>query len=84
MDYLHRNKIIYKRQPVTDQPSATYPWGWFYEQGTHQYYALFHSKSLITSYRSLTWHLYVLLYLNPDLTKDKFVELAEFISDDGA
>ena len=81
MDYLHRNKIIYKRQPINDQPTAKYPWGWYYENGTHEYYALFHSKSLITSYRSLKWHLYVLLYLNPDLTKDQFKELANFITD---
>lgn len=81
MDYLHRNKIIYKRQPISDQPTTVYPWGWYYENGTHEYYALFHSKSLITSYRSLKWHLYVLLYLNPDLTKDQFIELANFITD---
>ena len=80
MDYLHRNKIIYKRQPINDQPTAKYPWGWFYENGTHEYYSLFHSKSLITSYKSLKWHLYVLLYLNPDLTQDEFVELSNYIA----
>lgn len=81
MDYIHRNKIVYKRHPINDEPTATYPWGWYYENGTHEYYALFHSKSKITTYRSLKWHLYVLLYLNPCLTKDEFVELAKFISD---
>ena len=81
MDYLHRNKIIYKRHPVSDQPTSVYPWGWYYENGTHEYYALFHSKSLITSYRSLKWHLYVLIYLNDSLTKQEFIDLALYISD---
>ena len=81
MDYLHRKKIIYKRHPVSDRPTAKYDWGWYYKDGTHEYYALFHSKSVITSFKSLKWHLYVLLYLNQDLTKDQFVELAEFIAD---
>ena len=81
MDYIHRNKIVYKRHPINDEPTATYPWGWYYENGTHEYYALFHSKSKITTYRSLKWHLYVLLYLNPCLTKSEFTKLAEFIAD---
>ena len=80
MDFLHRNRIIYKRQPISDKPTASFPWGWYYENGTHEYYALFHSKSKITSYRSLKWHLYVLLYLNPELTKEEFIKLANFIS----
>ena len=80
MDYLHRNKIVYKRHPINDEPTTTYPWGWYYENGTHEYYALFHSKSMITSYRSLKWHLYVLMYLNPCLTEEKFKELANFIT----
>jgi hypothetical protein len=81
MDFLHRNRIIYKRQPISDKPTASFPWGWYYENGTHEYYALFHSKSQITSYRSLKWHLYVLLYLNPELTKEKFIDIANYISD---
>ena len=80
MDYLHRKKIIYKRQPVNDEPTARYNWGWYYENGTREYYALFHSKSIITSYKSLKWHLYVLRYLNQDLTESQFVELAQFIT----
>lgn len=80
LDYLHRNKIIYRRYPINDQPTAKYQWGWYYENGTHEYYSLFHSKSLITSYRSLKWHLYVLLYLNQDLSESQFVELAQYIA----
>lgn len=81
MDYLHRNKIVYKRNPINDVATAKYKWGWYYENGTHEYFSLFHSKSLITSYKSLKWHLYVLRYLNPDLDENKFKELAEFIID---
>jgi len=80
LDYLHRNKIIYRRYPINDQPTAKYQWGWYYENGTHEYYSLFHSKSLITSYKSLHWHLYVLLYLNQSLTEEKFIDLAKFIT----
>jgi hypothetical protein len=79
LDYLHRNKIIYRRYPINDQPTAKYQWGWYYENGTREYYSLFHSKSLITSYRSLKWHLYVLRYLNQEITNDEFKSLAEFI-----
>lgn len=80
MDYIHDNKIVYKRLPVNDLPSTTYNWGWHYENGTHEYYALFHSKSQITSYRSLAWHLHVLYYLNPEISEEKFIQLAKYIS----
>lgn len=80
LEYLHRNKIIYRRLPTTDVPSEVYDWGVFYEEGTHQCYELFRSKAKITSYKSLKWHLLVLWYLNPQLTPDKFEELAKFLA----
>jgi hypothetical protein len=80
MDYLHSKKIIYKRHPINDKPTAKYSWGWFYENGTYEYYRLFHTRSLITSYKSLKWHLHVLHYLNQDLDENEFFELAKFIS----
>ena len=80
MDYLNRRKIIYRRNPTTDKPTATYEWGDFYEYGTHEYYALFQSKAKITTYRSLLWHLIVLWYLNLDLTQDEFKEIAWHMS----
>lgn len=82
MRYLQSNKIIYRRDPVTDKPSQTFAWGKFYEEGTHQCYELFRSKAKITTYKSLKWHLLVLWYLNPQLTQNKFVELSEFIADE--
>ena len=80
-DYLHRNRIIYRRQPITDQPSEQFEWGDFYERGTYECYELFRSKAKITTYRSLKWHLLVLWYLNEDMDKDIFKHLAKFICD---
>ena len=82
MRYLQKNKIIYRRDPISDKPSQIYSWGKFYEQGTHECYELFRSKAKITTYKSLKWHLLVLWYLNPQLTQDKFVELAKIIAND--
>jgi len=82
MRYLQNNKIIYRRDPITDKPSQVYSWGKFYEQGTHECYELFRSKAKITTYKSLKWHLLVLWYLNPQLTQDKFVELSKIIAND--
>ena len=81
MSYLNKNKIIYRRGPVNDQPTETYKWGSFYETGTHECYELFRSKAKITSYKSLKWHLLVLWYLNPQLDQDKFEQLAYYIAE---
>ena len=81
MSYLNKNKIIYRRGPVNDQPTETYEWGSFYEPGTHECYELFRSKAKITSYKSLKWHLLVLWYLNPQLDQDKFEQLAYYIAE---
>ena len=34
MDYLNNNRIIYRRDPVTDEPSDVFEWGKFYKDGT--------------------------------------------------
>lgn len=81
MSYLNKNKIIYRRGPINDQPTETYEWGSFYETGTHECYELFRSKAKITSYKSLKWHLLVLWYLNPQLDQDKFEQLAYYIAE---
>jgi len=81
IQYLNNNNIIYRRNPVSDIPTATYDWGWYYENGTHACYELFRSKAKITTYKSLKWHLLVLWYLNPQLSPDKFEELAWIIAD---
>ena len=80
LEYLHRNKIIYRRHPILDEPDQVFDWGEFYENGTYECYELFRSKAKITTYKSLKWHLLVLWYLN-DLSDEKFSELALFICD---
>jgi len=81
MDYIHDNRIVYKRMPVNDIPTETHEWGWYYEDGTREFYSLFNTTVKINSYRSLKWHLIVLRYLNMDLSPQKFYSLAEHIID---
>jgi hypothetical protein len=78
LKYLNDNRIIYRRYS-SDVPTTSFSWGWYYKDGTHGYYAMFNSKAKITSIRSLKWHLLTLWYLNPDMDKDKFTLLAEYI-----
>jgi len=78
--YLHQKQIIYRRNPITDEPTAGYNWGVYFEEGTYEYYDLFRSKAKINTYKSLKWHLLVLWYLNPKMDTDEFIELAEVIT----
>lgn len=81
LEYLHRNRIIYRRYPIYDKPDQVFTWGDFYEKGTYECYELFRSKAKITTYRSLKWHLLVLWYLNDDMERDILQHLAKFICD---
>ena len=67
IEHLNDNRIIYRRLPVLDKPSHSFDWGYYFEDGTYEFYDLFRSKALINTYKSLRWHLRVLWYLNPDL-----------------
>ena len=78
LTYLNNNRIIYRRYS-SDIPTASFSWGWYYADGTHGYYALFNNKAKINTIRSLKWHLLTLWYLNPELDKTKFIQLAEYI-----
>ena len=80
LNYLNRKRIVYRRNPITDEPTQGFDWGIYYEDGTYQCYDLFRSKAKITTYRSLKWHLLVLWYLNPKLDPDEFTKLAEIIA----
>lgn len=80
IEHLNDNRIIYRRLPVSDKPSHSFDWGYFYEDGTYEFYDLFKSKALINTYKSLRWHLRVIWYLNPQLNLEKFSKLAEFIA----
>ena len=78
LTYLNNNRIIYRRYS-SDVPTSSHSWGWYYADGTHGYYALFNNKAKINTIRSLKWHLLTLWYLNPELDKTKFTQLAEYI-----
>jgi|TARA_R100000278_G_scaffold72723_1_gene57097 hypothetical protein len=79
LQYLNNNRIIYRRYSP-DKPTEEYSWGWYYADGTYGYYSLFNSKAKINTIKSLKWHLLVLWYLNPDMDKQKFINLTEVIT----
>ena len=64
MKWLNDKKIIYRRDPINDQPTIETNYYKYYENGTHECYHLFRSKAKITTYKSLKWHFYVLYFLN--------------------
>ena len=79
LDYLVKRRIIYRRAPLNDQPTESFEWGNYHENGTHECYELFRSKAKITTFKSLKWHMYVLWYLNPQMDPDEFEGLAKYI-----
>lgn len=81
MKWLNNRRIIYVKYPWSDEPTKVFPWGWYYEDGTHQCYELFRSKAKITTIRSLKWHMLVLKFLNKDISYDKYLELCYFLID---
>jgi len=80
LNYFNNNRIVYKRDPITDKPTQENEYYMFFEQGTYECYHLFVSKAKITTFRSLKWHLLVLWYLNPQLDQDQFMIIAEIIA----
>ena len=80
LTYLNNNRIVYRRHPITDKPDIDNEVYMFYIDGTYECYELFRSSAKITTYKSLKWHLLVLWYLNPQLDQDKFMTLAEIIT----
>jgi len=80
LTYFNTNRIVYKRDPITDKPTHETDKYMFFEQGTHECYSLFASKAKITTFKSLKWHLLVLWYLNPQLDQDQFMVIAEIIA----
>jgi len=80
LNYFNDNRIVYKRNPITDKPTHETKQYMFFEQGTYECYHLFSSKAKITTFRSLKWHLLVLWYLNPQLDQDRFMVVAEILA----
>lgn len=79
LNWLWDRRIITTRYPTTDKPTKEFNWGWYYENGTHQYYSLFHSPHLISTHKSYSWHIRVLHYLN-EFTYNDLHEVANFIA----
>ena len=80
LKYFNDNRIVYKRDPITDKPTEENWMYMFFEQGTYECYYLFTSKAKITTFKSLKWHLLVLWYLNPQLDQDQFMVVAEILA----
>ena len=81
LKYFNNNRIVYKRDPIEDEPTHETEQYMFFEQGTYECYHLFTSKAKITTFKSLKWHLLVLWYLNPQLDQDEFMVVAEILAD---
>ena len=41
LDILIQRKLIWRRNPITDIPTETFSWGWYYKEGTYENYSLF-------------------------------------------
>ena len=79
-DYLINNRVIWRRDPITDIPDIETDKYLFYKSGTYQCYNLFRSKAKITTYRSLKWHMLVLWHLNPKWNKHDAMDIAMYIT----
>ena len=80
LNYFNNNRIVYRRDPITDKPDQENECYMFYLNGTYECYHLFTSKAKITTFKSLKWHLLVLWYLNPKLDQDQFMVVAEILA----
>ena len=80
-EYLINNRVIWRRDPITDKPDVETDQYLFYKNGTYQCYNLFRSKAKITTYRSLKWHMLVLWHLNLDWDEHKAMDIAMYITD---
>lgn len=80
LDRLNRMKVVYRKDPHSDQPTEIFWWGKFYEYGTHQCFDLFRSKAKINTFKSLKWHCIVLRYLNQEMTDDKFKDVLIYVT----
>ena len=80
LNYFNNNRIVYRRDPITDKPDQENECYMYYINGTHECYHLFTNKAKITTFKSLKWHLLVFWYLNPQLDQDHFMVIAEIIA----
>lgn len=81
IEWLNDRRIIYRKDPVNDVPTISTKHYNYYEDGTYEHYHLFNSRSKITTYKSLKWHMLVLKYLNDDLMDLEFASICHFLAD---
>ena len=80
LKWLNDRRIVYRRDPITDVPTIETKQYKYYENGTYECYHLFNSKAKITTYKSLKWHMLVLLYLNIDNNSMHLDHVFKFIA----
>ena len=78
--YLWDNRVVYRRDPITDIPDEETEHYMFYKSGTHECYDLFRSKAKITTWKSFYWHMMVLWHLNPEWDDAKATEIATYLA----
>ena len=78
INYLNNKRIIYRSDPINDEPTEYFKWGNYYENGTYECYELFRTDAKINTYKSLKWHFLVLRYLNEE--REDIVNIFKFIS----
>ena len=81
IDWIHRRRIICRRDPIHDKPTKVYKWGNYYEHGTYEFFDLFRTEAKINTFKSLKWHLLVIWYLNPNISSDELKEIVNFVSE---
>ena len=78
--YLWDNRVVYRRDPITDIPDEETEHYMFYKSGTHECYDLFRSKAKITTWKSFYCHMMVLWHLNPEWDDAKAMEIATYLA----
>ena len=69
---LEHLRILYVQYPDVSIPYVEYDWGRHYPEGTTEYYHLFRGRGKINTFKSLSWHVSVLRYLNPEMNQADF------------
>ena len=77
LKWLNDRRIVYRRDPISDEPTIETEQYRYYEDGTYECYHLFNSKAKITTYKSLKWHMLVLYYLNIDGVDYDYVSIRD-------
>tara|TARA_R110000823_G_C15926909_1_gene499151 strand:+ start:746 stop:1369 length:624 start_codon:yes stop_codon:yes gene_type:complete len=80
IDWLHKRRVICRREPIHDKPTQLYDWGGYYKDGTYEFFDLFRTEAKITTLKSLKWHLLVIWYLNQNIDNDELEKISNFVA----